>query len=140
MKRAILHRQTEGDDGTFGRLSIDDISLFTGELPDRDNAENVSRIPAGIYRCLCTWSPRFKRPMYLVGPVTGRTGIRIHPANLMGDPSKGRRSQLNGCIALGEKVGVMDGQRALLISSPAVGKLERHLNREPFELEIVDVD
>jgi hypothetical protein len=49
------------------------------------------------------------------------------------------RSQLYGCIALGEKLGHMDGQKAIMLSRPAVAKLENSMKREPFELEIKNV-
>ena len=65
-----------------------------------------------------------------------RTGIRKHPANFMGDAALGLRSQLNGCIALGERLGWMDGQKALLLSAPAVRRFESHMSHRPFLLEI----
>jgi hypothetical protein len=45
---------------------------------------------------------------------------------------------LNGCIAIGEKLGWMSGQKALLLSAPAVRRFETHMNKQPFELEIVN--
>lgn len=74
--------------------------------------------------------------MYEVLNVPARTGIRKHSANFMGDASIGFLSQLNGCIALGEKLGWMDGQKALLVSAPAVRRFEQHLQQWPFTLEI----
>lgn len=67
-----------------------------------------------------------------------RAGIRLHPANLMGDTALGLRSQLNGCIAIGERLGWLEGQKALLLSAPAVRRFETAMNRQPFELEILD--
>jgi hypothetical protein len=135
MRRVTLQRIETGDHGTFGRIA--EVPAFTGELPDRDNASNVSCIPAGIYRCLWTWSPAFKRFMYLVDGVRGRSGIRIHAANLMGDKSKGLRCQLNGCIALGQRLGVIEGQKAVVLSAPAISAFEAAMERQPFELEIM---
>lgn len=74
--------------------------------------------------------------MYLVDRVASRSGIRLHSANFMGDDSKGYRRQLNGCISLGEKLGTMDDQRALLVSSPAIRRFERLMGQQQFELEI----
>ena len=54
----------------------------------------------------------------------------------MGDVTLGLRSQLNGCIALGERLGWMDGQKALLLSAPAVRRFEGHMGTAPFLLEI----
>lgn len=136
MKSAVLTRTEEGNQGTFGTIHFGDTALFTGELPDRNNAPGVSCIPEGLYECLWTYSPAFKRKMYLVNNVEGRSGIRIHPANLMGDKSKGYKSHLLGCIALGERMGSIKGQKAVLVSRPAVTMLERYMDGEPFTLEI----
>lgn len=138
MKHALLTRTEEGDQGTFGVLDFDGKRVFTGELPDRDNAPGVSRIPAGKYLCRFTYSPAFKRKMYAVEGVKGRSGIRIHSANLMGDKTKGFQSHLLGCIALGERRGSIKGQKAILVSKPAISKLESHMDGEDFELEIIN--
>lgn len=74
--------------------------------------------------------------MYLLLGTDPRAGIRKHPANFMGDDRMGYRRQLNGCIALGERLGWMDGQKALLLSAPAVRRFEDHMQRKPFLLEI----
>jgi hypothetical protein len=74
--------------------------------------------------------------MYLLLGSEPRAGIRLHAANLMGDDAMGYRRQLNGCIAFGERLGWMDGQKALLVSAPAVTKFENHMQRQPFTLEI----
>ena len=112
--------------------------VFSGELPDRDNRPNLSCIPADTYEVDWTYSPAFGRMMYLVRNVEGRSGIRIHPANYMGDKTKGLRTHLYGCIALSKKVGWMDGQKALILSRPAVTALERWGKKESFTLEIID--
>lgn len=140
MNRVILERREEGDQGTFGvYVAPGGFHCFSGELPDRDNASNISRLPAGLYDVTWTWSPRFRRFMYLLLGTSPRAGIREHPANLMGDASKGYRAQLNGCIALGEKLGWIDRQKALLMSTPAVRRFESHMQRKPFVLEIRNV-
>ena len=133
---AILTRLDGSDEGTFGRIVGPGIALFTGELPWRENQPSISRIPEGVYRVVWTWSPRFRRFMYLVADVVARSGIRKHPANLMGDAALGYKSQLNGCIALGERLGWLDRQKAVLLSAPAVRRFEEDLNRQPFTLEI----
>lgn len=132
MLKATLKRLESTVQGTFGRLTIDGLAekFFTVELPWRDNAPNVSCIPLGSYRCVWTYSPRFKRMLYLVAPVLGRSGVRIHPANLA--------SQLNGCIALGERMGWIEGKKAVLLSVPAVRRLERLTKGEAFSLEVMN--
>lgn len=134
---AVLTRRDSGDQGVFGTLvTRSGLQLLTGELPDRENASSVSCIPEGVYTVVWTWSPRFKRMMYLVDGVRGRAGIRFHSANLMGDKALGFRAQLNGCIALGERLGWMDGQKALLLSAPAIRKFESLMGGKTFSLEI----
>jgi hypothetical protein len=133
-----IERSDFGDQGVFGRLYAPaGFRRYTGELPDRDNAPNVSCILPGKYDAEWTYSPAFKRFMYVLLGTAPRTGIREHSANFMGDKTKGYYCQLNGCIAVGERLGWMDGQKALLLSAPAVREFEVHMQQKPFELEIV---
>lgn len=136
MERVLLERFESGDQGTFGRLSVGDLVLFTLELPWRENQSDHSCIPEGEYQCMWTMSAHFHRGMYLVSEVPDRAGIRIHSANLAGDRDLGYRAQLNGCIALGESLGSLDGQKALLSSAPAVRQFVKLLGQKPFTLEI----
>jgi hypothetical protein len=139
---AVIERLETGDQGTFGRIWTRGLSLFTGEQPWRDNASNVSCVPPApvaepeTYRVVWTFSPRFRRFMYLLLGTAPRSGIRKHPANLMGDRALGFRSHLNGCIALGERLGWLGGQKAILLSGPAVRRFESHMGHAPFLLEV----
>jgi len=132
----VLERLESGDEGTFGRIGARGLCLYTGELPWRDNAPNISCVPPMICRVAWTWSPRFRRFMYLLLGTEPRAGVRKHSANLMGDIALGLRAQLNGCIALGERLGWIDGQKALLLSAPAMRRFEAHMGHAPFVLEI----
>lgn len=134
-KKACLTRAETSDEGTFGLFTVDDRSYFSGELPDRDNALNLSCIPKGTYSCVWNYSPKLRRKAYLI-IVPNREGVRIHSANFMGDDTKGFKKQLNGCIALGQRLGQMDGQKALLLSRPAVREFEDYMQGQPFSLEI----
>lgn len=138
MDRIILIRTESTDQGTFGKIRIGNEYFQTLELPWRDNQNNISCIPAGIYTCKMTLSSRFKKRMYLVDGVNKRTGIRIHSANLAGDKSLGYKSQLSGCIALGEKIGFIEKQRAILLSTTAIRKFEIIMNGQDFVLEIIN--
>ncbi len=137
-----LIRLDSSPQGTFGRLSAPGLSLYTGELPWRENASSISCIRPGpgepdvTYWAKVTYSPRFHRGLYLLAPTAPRTGIRVHPANLMGDAAAGWKSQLNGCVALGERLGWLGGQKALLLSQPAVRRLEEYFGGQPFQLTI----
>jgi len=137
MRKVVLLRHETSDQGTFGQLLSDELErpLFTGELPDHNNEANVSCIPAGEYRGMMTFSPRFKRNMYLIVPVLNRSGIRIHSANFCGSVPKWK-TQLNGCISMGLKLGWIEGQKAVLISSTAIRMFEEAMKGQPFELEI----
>ena len=139
MDRIILERFETSDQGTFGKLRIYNDTFYTMELPWRDNSNNFSCVPVGIYECRFTMSAHFKRKMFLVDGVNNRTGIRIHSANFAGDKTLGLKCQLNGCIALGLHVGQMGGQKCLLLSSPAVRKFESLMSGESFILEVKNV-
>ena len=131
-----LRRFSSTDEGTFGRLFGYGLTLYTLELPWRDNAPDVSCIPAGKYETAWSYSQRFKRAMYEVLGVPQRAGIRIHAGNFAGDVSKGYKAHSNGCPLVGEKLGVIGGQRALLLSQPAIRRFEKHVAQRPFLLVI----
>lgn len=137
ISKAVLTRLESGNQGTFGKLVYNGFVCFTGELPDRNNAPSISCIPKGLYQCQWTYSPRMKHYTYELVGVNGRTAIRIHSANFMGDSELGFYSQLNGCVALGQKLGTMDGQKAILLSKPAIRQFEDLMNKKDFMLEII---
>ena len=111
-KLVIVRLEDTVEDGTFGVLLLQNrVQCWTLELPWRNNAENVSCIPTGLY----VLSPRFTwravdkhGPTYQVDGVPSRTGILFHPANV--------DEQLLGCIAVGETIGKLKGDRAILNS------------------------
>lgn len=138
MKSLKLNRLESTGQGTFGQIAVDDVDFMTGELPWRDNRANISCIPTGIYSAAWTFSNRFQKHTYELFRVPGRYGIRIHPANFMGDRLFGYKSELDGCIAMGFTVDKMSGQKAVLKSKDAVKRFEELLNHEPFTLEITD--
>jgi hypothetical protein len=98
------------------------------ELPFKNNANRISSIPAGKYQCKWTHSPRFKRNMYLVDGVPGRSGIRIHAAMYV--------SHLEGCIALGNVLKDLnkDGLLDLQHSGDTCKEFEALMGGENFEL------
>jgi hypothetical protein len=141
MKTVKITRILSDDMGTFGRLSVDKLRLYTGELPWRNNARKLSCIPAGEYNIQLINSPHFGK-VYLVKDVPNRSMVEMHSANFMGD-SRYCDTQLEGCIALGEKIGAMRNskgvmQRAILISRPAVRKFMAALNGDNAKLIIED--
>lgn len=136
MEKVILTRFDSSDQGSFGRIDYKGNARFTGELPDRNNASNISCIPCGLFVVRWTLSPRLKKYTYEVVGVPGRGGIRFHSANLFGDTTKGYVAQLLGCISIGERIGYIKKQKALLVSRPAVAHFEDTMQRLPFLLEI----
>lgn len=137
MDNIILTRLDQSDQGTFGRIYYKGFTRFTGELPDRNNQSNISCIPCGLYMVKWTLSPHFRKYTYEVLNVPGRGGIRMHSANLMGDSTLGYKVQLLGCISLGEKIGYIAKQKAILISRPAITHFEQVMAKQPFLLKIL---
>ncbi len=136
MHQARLIRIASGNAGTFGVFLTAGGWYYSMELPNRDNASNISCIPVGEYRVQRTFSPKFGRPLYLVENVDGRSGIRVHAATWAGDKAMGYRSHLKGCISLGLRSGMVQGQAGLIHSSRAIQALTALLKREAFKLII----
>ncbi len=134
MKVVTLYRVRTSPQGTWGILVYGNVKFYTLELPWHDNKPNISCIPDGEYVVDWTYSPHFKRNVFLIN-TKKRTGVRIHSANFAGD-NPPYHKQLNGCLALGEKIGMMDGQLAIFVSKSAVRRFEKLMNKESFKLEI----
>jgi hypothetical protein len=89
---------------TIGRLLIDGRDeCYTLEDPVREipgepveawKIAKITAIPTGIYRVTIDWSYRFRRYMPHILGVTGFTGIRFHPGNVVRD--------VEGCVAVGK--------------------------------------
>ena len=54
----------------------------------------------------------------------------------MGDESKGLKSQVQGCIALGRSIGTIVGQKAVTSSRDALAAFVADLEKQPFRLHI----
>lgn len=138
MMEITLTRETSSDHGTLGRLTGPGINLHTIELPWRDNAPNLSCIPAGEYHCELVRSPRFGR-VYHVKDVPGRSHVLIHSGNYAGDSTKGWRTHSHGCILPGRKRGQLGNQAAVLCSRAALTSFMRSLAGRDFILNIEEV-
>ena len=136
MSDVLIERLETGDQGTFGRIVVGTLVLFTGELPWRENRFQRSCIPPGEYNARMVYVPKFKRHCYWLQPTAPRTSILMHAATFMGDIEKGYRTHLQGCIALGEKLGWIERQKCVLLSTPAMRRFEELMQRKPFTLEI----
>lgn len=139
MVRIGLRRLEQTDDGTFGVLLFPKgVFSHTLELPWRRNLPNLSCIPTGEYLCVPRVSPRFGKT-YHVRDVEGRSYILIHAANLAGDIEKGKKTHLKGCITLGDRLGWIGDQRAVLNSRATVTRFQSQLDWQPFTLVVEDL-
>ncbi len=86
---------------------------YTGELPWRNNQQQVSCIPPGEYT-VGPWNSKRFPNTYHIKNVTNREAVLIHTGNLCGDKSKGYLSHVRGCICVGERMGKIREQRAVL--------------------------
>lgn len=135
MQVVTLVRNIITDAGIFGVLK--GTELVTLELNWRDNKRQVSCIPAGVYHCEHKASPKYGL-CYHVNDVPNRSNILIHSANFAGLASKGQRADLQGCIAIGLRKGELYEQPALLDSRAGVKAFVKLMNKQPFELRIVE--
>lgn len=117
-----------GQNATLGQLLDNDNNLlcYTLELPWKDNAPQISCIPEGIYQVIPHNSLEHPNTWEITG-VPGRSEILIHNANFV--------SQLEGCIAVGSSIGMLEGQLAALNSVVTMDKL-RSILPSDFTLEI----
>lgn len=139
MRNVILRRIESSSHGTFGLLTVGELTLHTLELPWKENKSNVSCIPQGGYRVRHQHSPAFRKNLYRLLDVPKRSGILIHAGNFAGDRSLGLRTDLLGCIALGMDRGVLSGQKVVTGSVLAISKFEAALGKKDFNLIIEGV-
>ena len=136
----ILLRVSESDAGTFGYCAVAGRIFRSLELPDRDNARNRSRIPAGEYDVEYV---KTRRPFsgrwfsYWVKGVPGRSGILIHSGNWAGDTLQGLKSNSWGCILLGKAVATLGGQRGIVSSRAAVHAFNEAMRHQSGKLRII---
>lgn len=100
-----VRRYATGDSGTFGDATLTEIDgtetwrAFSLEEQWKDNAPNVSCIPAGRYVAEWTQTPKHPNGVYMLHNVPGRNAIEIHVGNTEND--------ILGCILVGERLGVL---------------------------------
>lgn len=144
MKEATIYRLQTSDEGTLGIISAGYLLLHTLELPDRNNRPNISRIHSGSYIAKRRYSPHFKRWLFWLQDVHGRSYILMHAANFAGDVEKGWQSHLQGCIAIGKATGRANNrygkrQAAIFNSRQAERELMEYIGEAPFKLTIKDM-
>lgn len=99
-----IERKWPKDTYTVGRLYVDG-KLFCNTLEDRVRDLNTEEkiygetaIPAGRYRVIFNWSPKFGRNLPRLLNVPHFEGILIHPGNTAADSA--------GCILVGKNSAV----------------------------------
>lgn len=85
-------------------------------------------IPEGVYKVKMTYSPAFKKELYLLLDVKNRDGIRIHSANKI--------QQLLGCLAPCLKVIMKNGEHWADESRRGLEALYNHTQKKEFDLII----
>ncbi len=104
---------------------------LTLENPWRDNEPNVSCIPVATYTCKRVESPKFGLTYEVTG-VDGRTHILFHSGNL--------EKNTKGCILLGDRIGELHGEPAVLNSRKTVARfMDITKDFDTFELSVVAV-
>ena len=126
----ILYRTAAiGDECILGVLRDNSrVVAHTLELPWRDNAANRSCVAPGLYRV----HPKISQHL---GPVFAfedaqtapRTALRIHSGNTAAD--------IEGCVLVGRRYGVLNGHVAVLDSRRTMHTLVQDY-REGFTLDI----
>ena len=133
----VINRFQEDKHQTLGQLSVfkGDKIVFqccTLELPNKGNKRNVSRIPAGEYKAIKHWSPKFGETLWLQD-VEDRSEILIHQGNY--------RTQIRGCILVGASHKDIDGDSFRDVTS-SVRTLRRLLKvaGDTNTVKIIDVE
>ena len=134
-KRALLTRTDSGPKQTLGSISINDLTLFTLELPNLNNdgiegnEVRKSCIPDGIYPVFAHTSLKFGK-CFWIKEVPGRSAILIHPGNYY--------YHTLGCILVGLKQKDMNND-GLIDNQSSKAAMKELLKHEITEIEIITV-
>lgn len=127
MERMTIKRQPSLTTGMRGEWLRNGAHLcYTIERPWLKNKQKVSAIPCGAYVVKKRISPKYGHHWH-IQDVPGRSYILIHVANTMND--------LEGCIGVGDRHGVIQGLPAVLGSRDTMAMLRATLPDE-FILEV----
>jgi len=121
VKHLELLRTENTFEYTIGLLreSITEIELSrTMEDAWRDNVQNVSCIPEGVYQVKRYYSPTY-RECFKIQDVPGRSNILIHAGNYHEDTQ--------GCVLLGDKVAYNGDRRMVTSSRDEIAEFMKHM-------------
>jgi len=125
----LLVRVSHNDDGVFGALLHHSIPFaVTLEPEDKNNQQNISCIPEGVYYCEPRNSPRFGWT-YEVLNVPNRNNILFHSGNI--------EDNTQGCILVGESFGELGGKTAILDSRGGFNEFREKAAGEKITLTII---
>jgi hypothetical protein len=130
MRNWTLKRIVSAPDVTLGAL-IDPqnrLFCFTLEEPDKGNQRKISCIPTGTYKVVKHNSAKYQDVWRLLD-VPNRDGILIHSGNTTND--------IEGCILVGERFGMIKDKPAVLDSRAALSRLRMAIP-DGFNLTIKD--
>ena len=110
--------------GTFGVLKIcKQLFCITLEPPENANKSNISCIPAGQYDCLRYRSIKYPDTFEITN-VPDRSKVLFHAGNFV--------ENTMGCVLLGQSVGKLKGNRAVLNSGGTFKNFMLHMNGNAF--------
>lgn len=143
-RKKLVLKRIYSHDYVLGILEIpvdgkEMLKLYTIELPWRDNEKNISCVPEGEYVLRKRESAVVRRTSggaytrgWEVCDVPDRTHIMIHVGNTVDD--------IEGCIAVGTRVGYLGKNMAVLNSRAAFSKLMEAMADEEYDLIITEGD
>lgn len=118
---------------TYGML-LDEENRQHGvtlELPWKDNAPDVSCIPAGTYTAERYFSPHHGYDVFRLTDVPNRSDVEMHIGNLAKDSL--------GCILLGSNFGLVGDQHGITGSQAAFAKFMNTMGGvDSFTLTVTD--
>lgn len=105
MINMLLQRKWCVKDATIGELFLNEVfECYVLEdivRPIEQKVDGQTAIPAGTYKVIVDWSPRFQKNMLHILDVPGFLGVRIHPGNAPKDT--------DGCLLVGQTVDLAAG-------------------------------
>lgn len=131
MKQLNIIRFAYAPLGTFGYAQSENGVLYTVERPWLSNIRGTSCIPEGKYGCKKAFFHKGEYDAIEVEGVPNRDNILIHIANYPTD--------VEGCIGIGNALGVINSKWAVLNSTLAFNAFMREFSSAPFQLTISQV-